>query len=280
MIAFIKRYRLLLSILITFIVALLFLFQSGRKTETSIQTVAQTVAYPIQFVVHHSVSFVTDVINSYLNLVRLHEENEALKNQIASLQEEVAGLIEESIQYHRLKIQLEFAEQNPDRKVFAEVIGESIDNFHQVLFINRGTQHGIKRNFAVILKEGVVGRIQSVTPFQSSVQLVLDHRSRFPAIIQRTRAKGIVYGTHSGLELRRINLRSDIQVGDRVVTNGLSGLYSKGLLVGIVSAIDHEEHELLKTAQLTPVVDFNKIENVFVIIKKSNESIDSLFSSR
>jgi rod shape-determining protein MreC len=281
MIDLIKKYRLFLSILVTVVGILLFLFQTGRKAKDSgLQSVAQTITYPMQILVHESVVFTTNLINSYLYLVHLEDENKRLKTQVATLQDELDRYIEESIQYHRLKIQLEFAEQNPDKKIFAEVIGESIDNFHQVLFINRGRLHSIERNFAVILKEGVVGRIQSVSPLQSTLQLILDQRSRFPAIVQRTRAKGIVYGTHSGLELRRIHLRSEVKVGDRVVTNGLSGLFPKGLLVGIVTSIKHEEHELFQVAQLTPVVDFNKIEDVFVILKSSADSQDPLFSSR
>ncbi|MGK5091819.1 rod shape-determining protein MreC [Deltaproteobacteria bacterium TL4] len=281
MLDFIKKYRLFLSIFFTIIVTLIFLFQTGRQEDgTKLQVFTQTITYPIQALVHQVLSSTTNVANSYFYLVQLHEENENLKKQLASLQEEVDQYIEESIQYHRLQIQLEFAVQNPDKKIFAEVIGESIDNFHKTLFINRGSHHGIQRNFAVILKEGVVGRIQSVTPFQSTVQLILDHRSRFPAIIQRTRKKGIIYGTQNGIELRQLHLRSDIKVGDRVVTNGLSGLFPKGLLIGIVSEIHHEEYELFQTAYLTPIVDFNKIEGVFVILKTSKTPGNSLFSKR
>ena len=280
MLDFIKRHRLFLSILLTVITTLIYLFQTGRKGESSMfHVVAQTITYPVQFIVHEAITFTTDITQSYFFLVQLREENKKLKEQVASMQEELDRYVEESIQYHRLKVQLEFAEQNPDKKVFAEVIGESIDNFHQVLLLNRGSKIGIQRYSAVILKEGVVGRVQSVTPFQSTVQLILDQRSRVPAIVQRTRAKGIVYGTHSGLELRQINLRADIEIGDRVVTNGL-GLFPKGLLVGIVSAVKHEEHELFKTAILTPVVEFNKIEDVFVILNQSEQPFPSLFSTR
>lgn len=275
-----KRYRLFFTIVVSFVFLLFLLFKVGESTQNStLQSIAQTITFPFQVAVNQSIRGVSNVSDSYLYLVNLKKENEALRRQVAMLREEVNQYIEESIQYNRLKVQLEFAETQPDRKIFSEVIGESVDNFHRVLLINRGSEHDIKRNFAVILREGVVGRIQSVSRFQSTVQLILDHRSRFPAIVQRTRVKGIVYGTRTGLELRRINLRADIKEGDRVVTNGLSGMFSKGLLVGIVSEVERKEHELFQSAKLTPLVDFDRIEGVFVVTNNNDSERSPLFTN-
>lgn len=270
MLDLIKKYKLVLSLIALFFGLLIILINSHHLKESPLYSIVQMITYPVQTVVHSTTDFASNTIRSYLYLVNLKEENEKLQEQVKSLQEEINQYIEESVQFHRLKIQLEFAEQNPQRKIFAEVIGESVDHLHQTLQINRGSRHQIQRNFAVILKEGVVGRIQAVGPFQSIVQVVMDYRSRFPAIIQRTRSKGMVYGTGKGLELRRISKRSDIQVGDRVMTSGLNDLFPKGLLVGVVTEVREESHELFQTAVITPEVDFYKIEGVFVILKNQN----------
>ena len=266
----IKKYKLVLSLIALFFALLITLINSRHLRESPLYSIVQMITYPVQTLVQATTDFASNMIHSYVYLVDLKEENEKLHEQVKSLQEEVNQYIEESVQFHRLKIQLEFAEQNPQRKIFAEVIGESVDHLHQTLQINRGSWHQIERNFAVILKEGVVGRIQAVGPFQSIVQVVMDYRSRFPAIIQRTRSKGMVYGTGKGLELRRISRRSDIQVGDRVMTSGLNDLFPKGLLVGVVTEVREESHELFQTAVITPEVDFYKIEGVFVILKDQN----------
>lgn len=264
----IKRYRLLIFVFLILLSSLIFLFQTGRYQKGSqFESITQTITYPFQLAVHEVVSYIQGIADSYFYLVELNEENKELRQQIASLNEELDYYVEESIQYHRLKVQLDFAKQNPGRKVFTEVIGESIDNFHKTIQLDRGSDDGIRRNFAVILKEGVVGKIQSVSPLKSTVQLIVDRRTRFPAILQRTRAKGLIYGTHDGLELRRINLRADIKVGDRVVANGLSGLYPKGMMIGVVESIHHEDYELFQVAKLTPVVNFDKVEAAFVILK-------------
>ena len=62
------------------------------------------------------------------------------------------------------------------------------------------------------------------------------------------------------------------KIGDRVISSGLGGLYPKGILIGWVSEIRHEQHELFKTAILESAVDFNSIEEVFVIIPSKSNS--------
>ncbi len=180
--------------------------------------------------------------------------------------------IENSVQFLRLRDQLLFANKKITEKIFAEIIGESTDNNHNISLINRGSKQLVMRNYVVLRKEGLVGRIQSVSPFQSSVQLITDHRSRVPALIQRNRIRGLIYGTREGLEMRQINRHANIKIGDRVISSGLGGLFPKGLLVGWVKEIRHQKHELFKTAILDMAVDFNQIEEVFVIVPSKTDS--------
>jgi rod shape-determining protein MreC len=91
-------------------------------------------------------------------------------------------------------------------------------------------------------------------------------------LIQRNRIRGLIYGTHKGLEMRQINQHANIKIGDRVISSGLGGLYPKGLLIGWVRKIRRQEHELFKTAILDSAVDFNQIEEVFVIVPTKTDS--------
>jgi len=218
------------------------------------------------------------------------QENERLKQQVKALEEQLNQYVNASVQFNLLREQLQFLEENPERKVFAEVIGESVDNFHDVLLINKGQLAGIKRNFPVVLREGVVGRVQSVTATQALVELIVDRRHKFPVTLQRSRERTVVQGTGGGLEIRapdggivrgtgdslrleRIRMLADVEKGDRVVTSGLDGIFPKGLLVGTVISVNREKHELFQTAEIQPVVDFRKLEGVFVILKE-RRSVD------
>ena len=272
MFKFISTYRLQISILAAILGLFVLLFQSYKEEGSSgIQIAIQTVTYPFQASVQSAVSNFKNLWNSYILLLDVKEENNRLKQQLLDMEEKLSEHIENSVQFRRLRDQMLFARKNPLEKIYSEIIGESSDNVHNIRFINRGSNQKVKRNYIVIRKEGLVGRIHSVSPFQSSVQLMIDHRNRVPALIQRNRVRGLIYGTQAGIEMRQINQHAKIKIGDRVISSGLGGLYPKGILIGWVSEIRHEQHELFKTAILESAVDFNSIEEVFVIIPSKSD---------
>jgi len=273
MFKFISTYRLYFFIIGTFIVLFFIMFQSFNDPGTSrFQIVVQTIAYPIQSSVQSVVSTIKNTWNSYLNLLDVNEENKVLKKKLLDMEEKLNQHIENSVQFFRLRSQLLFAQKKARKEIFSEIIGESADNNHQIRLINRGSNQLLQRNYIVLRKEGLVGRIQSVSPYQSLVQLIIDHRSRVPALIQRNRVRGLIYGTHDGIEMRQINQHAKIKIGDRVISSGLGNLYPKGVLIGWVSEIHHQSHELFKTARLDSAVDFNQIEEVFVILPPKSDS--------
>ena len=273
MFKFIGTYRLYISIVATLIVLFFLMYQTYNEQGTSrFQMAVQTITYPVQTSVQAVVSTIKNTWNSYINLIEVNEENKLLKQQLLNMEEKLNQHIENSVQFFRLRSQLLFAQKKARNEIFSEIIGESADNTHQIRLINRGSNQLLQRNYIVIRKEGLVGRIQSVSPYQSSVQLIIDHRSRVPALIQRNRVRGLIYGTHDGMEMRQINQHAKIKIGDRVISSGLGNLYPKGILIGWVSGINREPHELFKTARLDSAVDFNQIEEVFTILPSKSDS--------
>ena len=273
MLKFISTFRLQFLIIATFIGLFMLMSQTHTNEGTSrFQSVVQTLTYPLQASVNSVASTFKNLWNSYISLIDVNEENKLLRQQLLDIEEKMNQHIENSVQFLRLRNQLLFASKKITDKIFAEIIGESADNNHDISLINRGSNQLVQRNYIVLRKEGLVGRIQSVSPFQSSVQLITDHRSRVSSLIQRNRIRGLIYGTHKGLEMRQINQHANIKIGDRVISSGLGGLYPKGLLIGWVKEIRHQKHELFKTAILDSAVDFNQIEEVFVIVPSKTDS--------
>ena len=273
MFKFISTFRLQFLIIATFIGLFILMSQTHTNEGTSrFQSVVQTLTYPLQASVNSVASTFKNLWNSYISLIDVNEENKLLRQQLLDIEEKMNQHIENSVQFLRLRNQLLFASKKITDKIFAEIIGESADNNHDISLINRGSNQLVQRNYIVLRKEGLVGRIQSVSPFQSSVQLITDHRSRVSSLIQRNRIRGLIYGTHKGLEMRQINQHANIKIGDRVISSGLGGLYPKGLLIGWVTEIRHQKHELFKTAILDSAVDFNQIEEVFVIVPSKTDS--------
>jgi len=293
----IKRNRLFISALSVLLMLAVLLGIRWRSpgSLTWVDEVAQTIAYPFQSGYHALTVNVGGTLSDYVMLVNLRQENERLKLQVQALQEEVNHYINSAIQFNLLREQMQFLEEQPERKVFAEVIGESVDNLHHVLLINKGRNAGIRRNFPVVIREGVVGRIQTATATESVVQLIIDRRHRFPVLVQRSRERlelkgqggtarlqpqdrGIMFGLGDSLRMERIRMLADVEPEDRIVTSGMSGIFPKGLLVGVVKNVTRERHELFQSAEVTPAVDFNRIEGVFVILKEPKSADYPLFS--
>ena len=296
MLEFIKRNRIWMAAggLLIFLVVLISIRSGGTTQARVVDETLNAVAHPIQSGFSSTVGWFSGIFNRYIFLVRTTEENERLKLENRSLKEELNHYINGSIQFNLLREQLKFKEDDPERRVYAEVIGESLDNFHNTLLINKGHLAGVRRNFPVVLREGVVGRIQAVTALQSVVQLIIDRRHRFPVIIQRSRERlileggggnlrlmapdrGVAMGQGGGLRMERLRMLADVQQGDRVISSGLGGIFPKGLLVGLITKVSREKHELFQTAEISPVVDFNKIEGVYVILKNKDEAQQPFF---
>ncbi len=297
MIELIKRNRILFAAagLLILLIVVLSVHQAGSRESGVVDETVNAVTYPFQAGFANTANWISGVFDRYVFLVRLGEDNKRLELENQALREELNHYVNGSIQFDMLREQLKFKEADPERRIYSEVIGESLDNFHHTLLINKGHLAGIRRNFPVVLREGVVGRIRSVTALQSVVQLIVDRRHRFPVVIQRSRERlileggggslrlkapdrGIVKGLGSGLRMERIRMLADVEKGDRVITSGLAGIFPRGFLVGVVTEVSREQHEMFQNAIIQPVVDFNKIEGVYVIMVDRNEAGQPFFS--
>ena len=196
----------------------------------------------------------------------LATENERLRAQIAELQGENAKLTEAQIKYDQLKSDLGFVRQNSNAMIAADVIARQVDPKFATCLLNRGSRDGVQHNSVVVTRNGVVGQINEVTLTTASVVLLSDGNIGAGARIQRSRAEGICKG-ENGPELEIINLRSDADVkkGDRVVTSGMGGVYVPGLVIGTVTDVKADEGNLMKTAKVAPAVDFDAMEQVYIL---------------
>lgn len=213
--------------------------------------------------VHEGIS---DVWNGYVALQGVEEENRQLRKELEYLQGQNSQLREAASATERLTALLEFKAQALPTMIAAQVIGRDTGNWYRAIILNKGESDGIQPDMGVITSAGVVGRIVKTTAATSVVLLVTDPNNAIAGLIQRTRDEGIVEGTTQGLaHLKYIPLLSNVRTGDRVVTSGLVGGFPRGLAIGTITKIDKEEGALFQSAELTPEVDANRVEEVLVI---------------
>lgn len=279
MLKYIKRNQLKLSFLFTFFVLGLVLF--AQDEEQVFSNWFRKAVLKISFPVHRFADFTSDGIKNwfsdYVWLRNVLEENQHLKVQIATLQAEQDRYLEVASSYKRIAKLLDFETENSDQKILAEIVAEFQQGYSRLIVVNKGAQDGVKNNFGVVVPTGVVGKVVLVNSDQSVVRLVTDVRSRFPVQIQATREKALFYG---GLQLsiQLVDQNAELQAGMRVVTSGLAGVFPKGTMVGHVQAVENKETSLFKTATISPAVDFNDLEEVFIILKSSKNEQPTLFT--
>lgn len=207
-------------------------------------------------------------VRGYAEMTELRRENDALKGELTAQREILAENI-------RLRALLGFEATYPQYQLLgARVIAREYGAWVHTVTIDRGSHDGVTKYMPVMVPAGAVGFVADVFPDSARVQLILDPRTAVSGIVQRpeSRVSSIVTGNGNDAahpEMINIVKEGDIVVGDTVVTSGYGGLYPKGLLIGTVTSIVPDPSGVVKRAVLTPAVDFNRMEEVFVILTPS-----------
>jgi rod shape-determining protein MreC len=172
----------------------------------------------------------------------------------------------------RLKGLLRFGEEIPRKKILAQIVGWDAASDFKVLRINKGLKDGIQLQSTVITSQGLVGYIYRLTNSFSDIITILDSNNRVDGIVQRTRSHGIVEG-FSGrtCQMKYVKRAEPIILNDLVLTSGLGNIYPKGLKVGSISHIERESFGITQQVEITPAVDFGRLEEVVVLVVEGDE---------
>jgi rod shape-determining protein MreC len=120
----------------------------------------------------------------------------------------------------------------------AKVINNSTNKQYNYITLNKGKNHGIEQDMAVLSNDGIVGIVKDVTDNYSSVISLLNRNFKVNAKIKRTGYFGPLLWTgkgHSKAILTDIPHHVKILVGDTVVTSGYSAIFPEGYMIGITS---------------------------------------------
>jgi rod shape-determining protein MreC len=195
-------------------------------------------------------------------------ENRRLRDRVAFLEGQNAQLREAGIKYDQLRDDLGFVRKQATPSLAADVLARRPDPKFDMLLISAGSRDGVRQNAIVVTRAGLVGRVTEVTPNTASVLMLTDQTSGAGAVVQRaeSRAKGVCKGDNSGmLHLNYLTANADIKPGDVIMTSGLGGVFPAGQVIGSVLSVQTDEGNLNKTALVRPAVDFDRLEQVYVL---------------
>ena len=227
---------------------------------------AQLVSFSTMRVGHWVFDWLVDLFN-------VRDENRFLREQNLRLSLELVKLRGERLENVRLRGLVGLKSRLSYPYISAEVIAREPGRHPNSLLIDVGTNEGVKYQMAVMSADGLVGKVLAVHPTSSVVQLLQDRNCRVSAVIQRSsRAQGIVRYEEGKLYLYGIPLRTDIQVGDLVVSSGMGGVFPADLPIGTVSELGDGQLGLFRDVILEPCVEFSTLEEVFVLKSGSDAS--------
>ena len=169
------------------------------------------------------------------------------------LRRAVAQGEEYRLEAQRLQALLNLKDAYDLEGVGARVIGRSTDAWNQTITIDAGADEGVETGMTVMGPSGVAGQVVAVSPGSSTVRLLSDPASGAAALIQSSRAEGIVRGSLDGLlYLENIGADVTVSVGDVVLTSGLGGSYVRGLLIGTVARVDGAAGDATRRIVVSP----------------------------
>jgi len=202
------------------------------------------------------------------DVASLRTSNEELEREVAGLQTQIIELQQQLREAQVLYALLDFARANPQGGQYtaAEVIGRDPNPFLKYIFIDRGSDHGIRRGMPVITDRGLVGRIDAVTSSAARVQLITDPGSAVNVRMEPDRGIAQIQGSITGeITLEMLSQEIPVQTGDLILSSGLGGNFPPDILIGQVVTVRSKPNELFQSASVQTVVDFNTLQAVLVI---------------
>lgn len=211
---------------------------------------------------------VQDFLTAPRDMASLSQRNTELEAEVSELQSQIIQLQQQVGETQVLAALVDFAQANPDNRYRgAAVIGRDPSPFLHYVIINRGSNDGIRRGMPVVTNQGLVGRIDAVIADASRVHLITDPASTVNVRLQNAEVEASLSGSVTGdVALDLIPQDSNVQAGDLVLTSGLGGGYPPNLIVGQVVNIRTRDFDLFQQATVQPVVDFNRLQIVLIIV--------------
>ena len=270
MLKLIKEYRFYCTIAVLLFIPILSL-NTSNKAAGDFNFVDRSVVFvtaPIQSVITYSIDRCAHFIQDYIFLINTRRDFSSVVEENRKLLNTIHNLKEIEVENKRLKSLLQFQEKVEEKKTTAQVIAKDVSSEFRSIRINKGSNDGIERGMAVVTHEGIVGKVLRVTSNYSDVITMLDNLSSIDAIVQRSRARGLVEGSSDFSCILRYALRTDdIETGDVIVSSGLDSVYPKGLMLGTVIKVTKKSYGVTQDVEVRPSVDFSKLEEVLVILK-------------
>jgi rod shape-determining protein MreC len=247
-------------------IALMFADTRYRYLE-EVRHVAAIVFYPLQRAVQLPGEALAWVGGYFASKRALAEDNDTLRQDLVAQAPSVQSFAALREENEKLRALLEIRARYPGAATTVEVLYTGRDPFTQKVFVNRGSEDGIKAGEAVIDERGVVGQVTRVFPHMAEVTLVTDKDHAVPVRVERSGVRSVFFGAGAGRppELRFMAPTADIRPGDKLLTSGIDGVYPPGLAVALVESVDRETGQMFTKISVRPLAGADRSRHLLVL---------------
>jgi rod shape-determining protein MreC len=233
-----------------------------------VENLVLRVTSPVQDALRDASRPLADFLTNLTDVDELTDENQRLREEIDRLTSEVSRLRGSEIRLQQLQQLLQVKETHPeDEYLVANVFAQDPSNLKEVIAIDRGKADGVREGMVVVTEgRSLVGRVTKALDDYAWATLITDPNSAVSAMIQESRAQGVVAGSHSGrLSMEFVRQDAQVNEGDVVLTSGLGGTFPQGILIGRVTEVDRQAQELFQSVSVEPLAGLSRLETVLVL---------------
>ena len=235
---------------------------------------------PLQKIVYTVNEKVKGYFDFFINFSNVKKENEELTAKNAELENKLIEYERMKDKNTRLREMFDYSQTNANYDYLGcNIIGYSGGNISNGYIIDKGTKDGVEKDMVVITPAGLVGKVTKASSSFAIVQTILNENIAVAAMVESTdETTGILQGITDSknknlTELSNIPIESAIKEGDKILTSGLGEMYPKEIRIGEVISVEVDNVGIMKRAVVKPYVDFNKLEELFVVVPKEKVDI-------
>ncbi|MEX1253255.1 MAG: rod shape-determining protein MreC [Dehalococcoidia bacterium] len=259
------RTRTWLSFVV--IAGLLFMAGSRFGIFDPLENAVLVAVAPVESALQDATRPVADFVNNLTDINSLTNENRSLREENERLLEQLSQSREVEAENQQLQGLLGVRQSPDDTFVAASVFARDQTNTREAIAIDRGSSDGIREGMIVLTQQGsLIGSVSKVLDNYAWVTLITDVDSAVSAVVQESRAPGVVAGAADGsLEMEFVQETAEVSEGDFVLTSGLGGRYPQGEVIGRVVNVERTAQELFQSVRVEPLADLSRIERVLVL---------------
>ncbi len=235
---------------------------------------------PISYLVANSQNAIYFLFSStsefftfYFDLIDTKNKNIILAKENAELKLMQSQMNDLYLENNRLKKLLSLQSQSPLSLLAAQIISLNAGGpTHTSFWINKGSKQGVKLGQAVLSNTTIVGSIIRTLEDHSQVLILSDRFSVIDALVERTRAKGIIEGIGNNQAIFKSFIQvTDLLPNDNLISSGLDNVFPKGIKIGSVKSIETDTETGLPKVIIELKFEPNQLEEVFISLSNSDQ---------